>query len=1121
MSTTPPPPTTLPVPSTLLPAPKPLDTSDDAWLGWRTWKSEFELFATATQLTKQPTDVQAATFLVSIGEEGRKAFSTFKFDADEDRNDVKVLIKKFEDYYKPANNLTLHEFRFGSRDQKEGEPFNDWLIELKILAKNCEFGLLEDRMLRSRIVLGVQDKRLQQKLLAENPSYQKTVEICRIEEQGKQHFQEISAATGGAQTTIVNSVAREKKLCSRCGYQMHLGGNCPARGKNCTKCGAQNHFAQVCKSVGATHNASRPGKELREVRAETDDFFLEGLAINSLEVDKWTATVYIEGQPVTCKLDTGANCCVISKNELERLPAKPKEACKVTLTAFFGHRTTAQAKVKLLLYANNKKCEEQFFVVEHDLPVTLSGAVAERLGFIYRIQKVSSEELYRPAQPFADVFSGLGQLKGVEYSMKLKPGSAGTVVPARRVPIALQDKVLAELQRMEQQGVITKAEVHYLGHILTTQGLRIDPERVQDILEIPEPKTSKQLQIFLGTMNYVQRFIPNMSVLTEPLRELLRKDNAWVWTEKQQASFEALCQALITAPILSYFDPKKAVTLSVDASQSGVGAVLMQDGHPVAFSSRSLTEAQQRYAQIEKETLAIVHGCTKFHDYIFGQADVIVETDHRPLIPIFTKPLHQCPLRLQRMRLRLQRYAITLQYKPDKELFLADALPRFPNKMALQEEAEQFQVNVLDYVSASEHRLKTLRDATNEDPALIIIREYAETAWPEHKHGVPEPGRPYCREEVHAQDGLVFRSNKVIIPKSKRAEIMQLLHAAHAGADKMKARASSVMFWPNMSADINQFCKTCKVCQMHQPRNQKMPLLSHDVPTLPWESVGVDLFHYGGREFAVMVDFYSFFFEVRELRHTTSNALKTWCAQVFLVHGLPQKLYSDNGPPFSSSDFLRKLDVVHVTSSPYHPRSNGMAERAVQEAKKLLKKCSFRTPDFEIALLEWRNTPRDPVLKSPVQRLMGRQTRTLLPVPTIHLEPEAIPSKEVHDRLQTIRRRQKIHYDRSARNLSPLTPGQRVTTYDTLQRTWAPAIVLRPAATPRSTIVKTEDGHEIRRTREHLREAAPQPEPESTSQGPSEDDLQSGQQQLRRSTRLRREPCRYPLPDETSRPYHH
>nr|XP_054929040.1 uncharacterized protein LOC129385906 [Dermacentor andersoni] len=149
-----------------------------------------------------------------------------------------------------------------------------------------------------------------------------------------------------------------------------------------------------------------------------------------------------------------------------------------------------------------------------------------------------------------------------------------------------------------------------------------------------------------------------------------------------------------------------------------------------------------------------------------------------------------------------------------------------------------------------------------------------------------------------------------------------------------------------------------------------------------------------------------------------------------------------------------------------------------------------------------------------------RQTRTLLPVPTTHLEPEAIPSKDVHDRLQAIRHRHKIHYDRGARNLSPLTPGQHVTTYDTLQRTWSPAIILRPAATPRSNIVKTEDGREIRRTRKHLREAAPQPEPQSTSQGPSEDDLQPGQQQLHRSTRLRREPCRYPLPDETSRPHH-
>lgn len=207
-------------------------------------------------------------------------------------------------------------------------------------------------------------------------------------------------------------------------------------------------------------------------------------------------------------------------------------------------------------------------------------------------------------------------------------------------------------------------------HILSTEGLRLDPGRVNDILEMKEPKNSKELQVFLGMMNYVQRFIPNMSVVTAPLRTLLRKDIAWVWTEAQQRSYEMLRESLVNAPILSFFDATKPVTLSVDASQMGVGAVLIQDGRPVAFSSRSLTEAQQRYAQIEKETLAIVHGCIKFHDYIFGQESVTVETDHRPLVPIFSKPLYQCPLRLQRMRLTLQRYPIKLTYKPGKELFL-------------------------------------------------------------------------------------------------------------------------------------------------------------------------------------------------------------------------------------------------------------------------------------------------------------------------------------------------------------------------------------------------------------------------------------------------------------------
>ncbi|XP_042143633.1 uncharacterized protein LOC115316197 [Ixodes scapularis] len=327
-----------PLPSTLLPPPKPLDTSGDAWLGWKNWKREFALFSTATQLSNQPEEVQAATLLITIGEEARKAYETFKFTTDEERNSVEVLIQKFEEYYKPATNLTFQEFRFGSRDQKEGEPFNEWLTELRILAKNCEFGELEDRMLRSRIILGVRDKSLQRKLLVENPTYEKTVELCRLQEQGQEKFREITGTAQGASETTINAVAAKKSPCSRCGYFTHRGETCPAKGKTCKKCGRLNHFAQVCKTPVLQQSANKPKKELRALHTESDEeFFLEALTVNWVETDKWSASVHIEGKPMACKLDTGANCCVISMQDAVKLSDKPRQECQVTLTAFFGN----------------------------------------------------------------------------------------------------------------------------------------------------------------------------------------------------------------------------------------------------------------------------------------------------------------------------------------------------------------------------------------------------------------------------------------------------------------------------------------------------------------------------------------------------------------------------------------------------------------------------------------------------------------------------------------------------------------------------------------------------------------------------------------------------------------
>lgn len=144
--------------STLLQPPKPLDTTGDTFHNWTIWKSEFDLFARATALNKQPKDVQAATFLITLGEDARRTYYTFKFDSEDEKTDLKILLAKFEAHYKLSENLTFNEFRFGSRDQQEGESFNDWLTELRVLASRCEFGDLEERLIRSRIILGIRDR---------------------------------------------------------------------------------------------------------------------------------------------------------------------------------------------------------------------------------------------------------------------------------------------------------------------------------------------------------------------------------------------------------------------------------------------------------------------------------------------------------------------------------------------------------------------------------------------------------------------------------------------------------------------------------------------------------------------------------------------------------------------------------------------------------------------------------------------------------------------------------------------------------------------------------------------------------------------------------------------------
>ena len=164
--------------------------------------------------------------------------------------------------------------------------------------------------------------------------------------------------------------------------------------------------------------------------------------------------------------------------------------------------------------------------------------------------------------------------------------------------------------------------------------------------DMPEPQSKQDLQRLLGMVNYLSQYIPNMSEITAPLCTLLKKNTQWVWYDVHRSAIDKLKHTLTNSPVLQYFNPDKLITIQTDASQSGIGSCLLQEGHPVIYASRSLTTAEQNYAQIEKELLAIVFACEQFHQFVYGN-DIVVQSDHKPLEAIMTKPLSRAPPRIQ------------------------------------------------------------------------------------------------------------------------------------------------------------------------------------------------------------------------------------------------------------------------------------------------------------------------------------------------------------------------------------------------------------------------------------------------------------------------------------------
>lgn len=673
---------------------------------------------------------------------------------------------------------------------------------------------------------------------------------------------------------------------------------------------------------------------------------------------------------------------------------------------------------------------------------------------------------------------------------------------------------------------LCRNDINFLGHKVTSSGLKPDPDKVKAVTQMTEPVDAKGVQRLCGFINYLAKFLPNLSQVIEPIRLLVRANVNFHWGKAQADAFEKIKYMVTTAPVLVFYSPEKDLVIQCDASEKGIGAALLQNSQPIAYASRALSDTEKRYAQIEKEMLAVVFSLERFHQYTFGRK-ITVHSDHKPLEAILKKPLSSVPRRLQGMILRCQRYDINLIYKKGSEMYLADTLSRA--SLPTTDGQDEFElVNVFTALPIRTDRLAMLQSATLQDEHLQQIVTFITNSWPTDKSDLPPWAMPffYNRHELSYHDNLVFRNEQVIVPRSMRTHMLEALHASHRSADACLRRARECLYWPTMSADIRQYISNCNTCHKFLAQNQKETLKQHDLGSFPWEKVGIDLFAFGNNVYLVTVDYFSNYFEVDKLESMTSACVIKKLKYHFARYGIPLTVISDNGPQFISYEFKQfasSYDFKHKTSSPYHSQSNGMAENAVKQAKTILRKCSDSKTDPFLALIECRNTPDQHTNTSPAQRFLGRRTRSLVPATRKLL----MPNYHSNDRSDTsARSRQKLYYDKQAKDLQPLQSGDQVMVQptSTSQKEWKPGVILQRQG--RSYDIQTSSGN-LRRNRIHLRpkhhslpgtgtiEAEAEPE-HQTSPSADETPLRSepGNEKTPLSPRTQSSTSRIPLPLE-------
>ena len=536
-------------------------------------------------------------------------------------------------------------------------------------------------------------------------------------------------------------------------------------------------------------------------------------------------------------------------------------------------------------------------------------------------------------------------------------------------------------------------ELEFYGYKFTSNGLKPTPEKVRAVKECTPPRTREEVRSFLGMIGYLSKFIPQYAILTAPLRRLTGQDVVFTWGHEEDQAFRKLKDSITNDDTMAYFDPKKPIVVRTEASfHEGLSAGLFQRTskglQPVHYISRSMTSAEQRYSQTEKDALAVKWAKNRFSMYLLGAPKFKIITSHKPLIPMFNKPCSKLPPRIEKWIMEMQNVDYELIYEPGKDA--ADPMDYLSRHPLPETDTDDTEMTIKMIVN-NEHGvvLKSIYEATMKDEILQDVKKRMKKIdWEQHKNR-PEI-KPYylVRHELFRAKGLILRCRQIIIPEKLQKQVIIAAHSlGHFGMTRTKQMLRAKYWFPRLNSMVEDAVTRCYQCQISTTDSKQEPVKPSAIPETAWHTLSVDFGgpYPDGHYNLVVIDKRTRFPVVEQ---TTSTSCRVTCdrlRKIFATHGIPERLESDNGPPFQSvefAEFATEMGFHHHRITPEHPRANGEAESFMKVLNKTeqIAHSDGKTSSSAIQnmLMGYRSTPHPATGHTPYEALMKRNVRTKL-----------------------------------------------------------------------------------------------------------------------------------------------